>query len=121
MTETLKGFVPIDPKPQERHRDRRGGGKFDPSKAHKRAFATCCTMAMGTPEKPPTGFVELSLRFILSERPKQQWPDLDNLIKLVMDSLNGIYWKDDKQVWKIEATRVFTGLIDNVGTHIEIS
>lgn len=34
-------------------------------------------------------------------------PDLDNLIKLVMDAANGILWKDDANVVKLEALRVY--------------
>lgn len=40
------------------------------------------------------------------ERPKTR-PDLDNLIKSVMDGLNGIAYDDDKQVVMIEAEKVY--------------
>ena len=32
-------------------------------------------------------------------------PDIDNLLKAAMDSLNGIAWLDDRQVYNVEATR----------------
>lgn len=35
-------------------------------------------------------------------------PDTDNLIKLIADSLNGICWKDDAQIAKIEFERTYT-------------
>ena len=38
-------------------------------------------------------------------------PDLDNMIKFVMDSLHGIAYSDDCQVFKLTATKVF----DNEG------
>lgn len=35
-------------------------------------------------------------------------PDLDNYIKLVSDALNGLVWKDDSQIWKLHATKVYS-------------
>jgi Holliday junction resolvase RusA-like endonuclease len=34
-------------------------------------------------------------------------PDLDNIIKLIGDSLNGIAWVDDKQIVEIKAGRFY--------------
>ena len=34
-------------------------------------------------------------------------PDLDNLLKLLKDAGNGILWKDDAQVVKIDAVKVY--------------
>jgi len=36
-------------------------------------------------------------------------PDLDNLIKFVLDCLNGEAWDDDKQIVSIEADKYYTG------------
>lgn len=35
-------------------------------------------------------------------------PDLDNLIKSVCDSLNGVVWKDDAQIMEITATKAYS-------------
>jgi len=35
-------------------------------------------------------------------------PDIDNVIKAVLDALNGIAWRDDSQVVTITASRTFT-------------
>lgn len=35
-------------------------------------------------------------------------PDLDNIIKAVKDSLNGIVWADDAQVVRIESTKSYS-------------
>lgn len=37
---------------------------------------------------------------------KDTRPDLDNLVKLVMDALNGVAWRDDGQVSEIDAWKV---------------
>lgn len=34
-------------------------------------------------------------------------PDIDNLIKGVFDALNGVAWKDDNQVSKVEAEKIY--------------
>jgi Holliday junction resolvase RusA-like endonuclease len=34
-------------------------------------------------------------------------PDIDNIVKLVLDSLNGIAWEDDKQVVYLKAKKYY--------------
>ena len=34
-------------------------------------------------------------------------PDLDNCIKMILDTFNGILWKDDALIWKIKAMKVY--------------
>lgn len=34
-------------------------------------------------------------------------PDLDNIVKLVKDSLNGVFWLDDKQIYAVMATKSY--------------
>lgn len=66
------------------------------------------------PSEPITGPVEVSIRFVFEVTPSwPAWkrsaalagrylhtkkPDLDNLVKLVLDALNGLAWVDDTQV-----------------------
>ena len=48
-------------------------------------------------------------------------PDLDNLLKAVMDALTPIgIWKDDAQVWKIEATKRYAGPAEMPGANITV-
>ncbi len=37
--------------------------------------------------------------------PHTQKPDIDNLIKAILDGLNGVAWKDDAQVCKVTASK----------------
>lgn len=34
-------------------------------------------------------------------------PDIDNVMKSVMDGLNGVAWKDDGQIWKLTAVKLY--------------
>jgi len=63
--------------------------------------------------------IKLFIRFFFSfpkswsvkkkeSRPKHtQRPDLDNLLKLVLDACNGRVWRDDSQICEIYAKKVF--------------
>jgi len=53
--------------------------------------------------RPVEGLVCLKLRFHLGGLGRA---DLDNLIKLISDALNGIAWGDDAQVTKLDAEMV---------------
>jgi crossover junction endodeoxyribonuclease RusA len=66
------------------------------------------------PDKPIEGAVDILINFYLP-RPKSVSekkrplpivrPDLDKLIRCVLDSLTGIYFKDDAQVCEIKAIK----------------
>lgn len=45
-------------------------------------------------------------------------PDLDNLVKLVKDALNGVFWLDDKQIFSFTASKYYGPVPE---THIEIT
>lgn len=59
------------------------------------------------------GPVELDVAFYvrrplkLTRRCPVVKPDLDNLVKAVKDSLNGIVWKDDCQIVKLSAVKAY--------------
>lgn len=46
-------------------------------------------------------------------------PDIDNLIKLVLDGLNGVVYPDDKQIVKLNCDKVYT--FDVEGVHINLA
>jgi len=41
------------------------------------------------------------------ESPHIVKPDIDNLLKAIFDALTGICWADDKQISRIEASKVY--------------
>jgi Holliday junction resolvase RusA-like endonuclease len=47
-------------------------------------------------------------------------PDVDNLVKLVLDSLNGEFYKDDRQVITINAHKRFAALGEQASTLVRI-
>jgi Holliday junction resolvase RusA-like endonuclease len=36
-------------------------------------------------------------------------PDTDNYVKLILDSMNGLFWRDDAQVVEITASKHYSG------------
>ena len=61
-----------------------------------------------------TDKVEMDITFYIGVKNKKQWGepniargDIDNLVKVVMDSLNYIAYNDDSQVYKISAKKIY--------------
>lgn len=73
------------------------------------------------PAAPLTGPLEIELEFYFAipksvsrnkrvkmiAKPHDKKPDLDNLIKAVLDPLNTVYWEDDRQLTKITAIKMW--------------
>lgn len=89
--------IPGEPRIQRRHRDRKGGGKFDPSVKDKESFLVQA-MAQCNPDEPLTE----DLHMILLCYGAYVRGDIDNYLKFIMDALNGIYYVDDKQFKWVE-------------------
>tara|TARA_R110002126_G_scaffold175224_5_gene323878 strand:+ start:335 stop:727 length:393 start_codon:yes stop_codon:yes gene_type:complete len=53
----------------------------------------------------------------LLENPHLVKPDVDNLLKLSLDCMNGIVYLDDRQIWNIKSTKIYS---DNPRTVIKI-
>jgi len=108
--------IPIDPIPWKRPGQSRYG-RFDLQKAVKDQLRAIFIRGMDK-HQPLLGKVHLSLIFhmpIPKSLPKKErdgWhskkPDLDNLIKLVLDSMNGICFRDDSQVCFIIAMKGYS-------------
>lgn len=117
------------PQHQKRHRHHKAGKfvmTYDPSEVEKTNFLL--TVQKYAPKSPILSDIKLKVWFCMP-RPKGHYgtgrnagilkdsaptwhtkrPDLDNLIKFIMDSLGGrgIYWKDDSQVCNIAAYKQY--------------
>lgn len=55
----------------------------------------------------PKSTPKYKLQDMLKEHPQKK-PDLDNIIKAVLDALNGIAYDDDKQVTKIHIEKFYS-------------
>lgn len=58
----------------------------------------------------PSGMRKTDIRRIEAGEmvPHSKKPDLDNCLKFVKDCLNGIAWKDDSQVWWVQALKRYS-------------
>lgn len=112
-----------DPKAQKRHRHARRGEYvkvYDPSSDDKQDFILLCRQY--APAVPLEGPLQIKLWFCFG-RPKNHFgkkglktsaplyhttkPDVDNLIKLVLDSMKGVFWRDDTQVCSCSALKIY--------------
>jgi len=108
----------------KRHRRCTRGGRtfeYDPSKKDKTDFLKQC---LAFKPKIPYNF-PVGIRLIFGvKRPLAHYtkrglrkdasfyafkkPDLDNYIKLVLDALNGVFYKDDSLICSIHAKKIYT-------------
>ena len=113
----------IEPKAQKRHRFARGH-VYDPSAKDKRELLK--VMKKHSPAYPIDEPVSIEFEFGM-KRPKSHFgtgknanklkpsapeyhtkkPDVDNIIKLVFDALNGEFWTDDSVIDEIVARKVW--------------
>lgn len=47
-------------------------------------------------------------------------PDLDNCVKLVADALNGVAWRDDKQIVRMDCRKAFGPVAQTILTICEV-
>lgn len=122
MVCTVYLHVPYKPEPQQRHRHARNGRTYDPCSGSKANFLQLCRR-MAHP--PGAEHFESALQCTLTltfARPKSHRtakgllrkgvperhiykPDTDNLAKFIMDALNGVYYKDDSQVYQLSVLK----------------
>lgn len=113
----------IDGKPVSAPRPRfsRFSGAYMP-KAYQTVKMSIALRAKAKLRKPQEGPCRLSLTFWMG-RPPTTWtkekrqaamespnghtskPDIDNLVKTIMDALSGIAWQDDAQVVEVRAIK----------------
>ena len=117
-----------NPKAQARHRHFSRGkfhGTYDPSSTEKDTFASI--IQRQAPSEAISDPISLEVVFYMA-RPKNHYgsgknsellkdsapeyhsgkPDIDNLTKFVMDSMNRIFWRDDGLISVLSAKKVYS-------------
>ena len=95
---------PYPPSLNKMYRVERNGFRRFLTTAAKKYKADCAIIAgMGKSGSVAIeGLVEVS---IILRPPDRRRRDLDNTLKLLLDSLNGIYWDDDSQIARLTIER----------------
>jgi len=129
MTDEPMGMLRLvikgSPKSQKRHRHTKKGFTYDPSASDKRDFLAL--IHSKAPKQPLKGGIQLIVKFAMPY-PKKWYrtgkfagelkpsapfiytnkPDIDNMLKFIMDSGNGVLWHDDSQIWKAVVEKVYS-------------
>tara|TARA_R100000664_G_scaffold2996_1_gene7057 strand:- start:33632 stop:34060 length:429 start_codon:yes stop_codon:yes gene_type:complete len=130
----IKIIIHGKPKPQQRHRHTRRGFTYDPSSKDKKDFLAL--IHSQAPKQPLIGDISIKVVFgmpyvkkhyrtgkysgeLKPNSPKRciKKPDIDNLLKFIMDAGNKVIWYDDSQIWKVKMKKIYT---ENPLTLIEI-
>lgn len=127
-----------NPKALKRHRVGKNGRMYDPSFIDKKRFNAKAFEFR--PKRPLTGDLMVRLIFVL-KRPKKHYrtgkfhgiikdrfrdvypakaPDLDNLVKMALDSMNKFFFKDDSQVIQLQAMKIYECETEQPKTEIYI-
>lgn len=81
-----------------------------------------CRLTIEIWQQPPKSWSKKRKKEVTDLKyPITSKPDLDNIVKIIMDALNGIAWNDDKQVYAIDATRHYHEEEDQVSIRIRYS
>ena len=127
-----------EPQPLVRHRSTRFGHVYNPSGADQKLFLQKSLSFL--PHQPLTDPLRLEVSFFFA-RPKAHYrsgkhahilredspiwctnrKDLDNLVKFVMDALNGHAYVDDRQVVVIQAAKLFIGRDELARTEVKLT
>ena len=129
-TEKIEFNLPLEPKALKRHRTSFRNGKmfnYDPSTKDKNKIKLLSAQYM--PDEPFENEIYLYIKFYM-KRPKSHYgtgknsniikssapethikkPDLSNMIKLIEDSFNGMFYKDDSQITHLTAVKEYTDI-----------
>ena len=122
MTETVSFTVPGKPTPKARARSTRAGGHYTPSttRTAEANVRAAWFSQVGIQRKPFDGPVDVVVNAYFAV-PKS-WskskkdtttfhvskPDIDNIVKLVTDALNGVAYVDDSSVVRVAGTKNYT-------------
>ena len=122
---TVEFCLPVRPIPQARHRHlRSGGSSYDPCAKQKQDFLQLALQACAPPPLEARAAPFRCVMKFCFERPKSHKrkrgglrkgvraqptgrPDVDNLVKFVLDALNNVYFVDDSQCIEIIASKAY--------------
>ena len=137
-SEPMSIVIAGKPRPLRRHRTGKGF-VFNPSEKYQKSFSEAAKIALGDNFTPLSCFLECHIIFRMArprnhfvsgkskasgtDRLKETSPkllhsgktDIDNLIKFVLDSLNGIAFVDDKQVISLSSAMMYDNSVDCLG------
>ena len=108
--------IPMIPIPKARARVTSRGFSYTPKRSKDAEKAIQGYLRLQWPHKAISSPIEVDLVFgmpipkskkRLDDSPHVSRPDIDNLMKQVLDSANGIVWLDDAQVHTIKARKVY--------------
>lgn len=115
-----------NPQPLKRHRHTRSGHTYNSQR--DLMDQTSFIVKSQWLKKPYSTPLSLSLKFFMpipKRSPKKMLgtphykrPDIDNLIKFILDSLNGVLWIDDSIISELTALKLYDS---NPRTEIEIN
>lgn len=105
--------VPGDPRPKKRPRFGQGRA-YRTDRTDEAVVAWHARAVFG--DRRLEGDVALRVEFYRARKKGRQC-DIDNLLKLVLDGLNGVAWRDDSQVREVEMSLRYS---DNPRTLVEL-
>lgn len=106
-------YIPVEPVPASRPRVTRAGFAYyaKPYQVYKKWLSDWWKTAWLTP--PMAGQVAVTAAFVGTKPKKTKLaaprPDVDNYVKALLDSMNGIVWRDDTQVVSLMASKEWSG------------
>jgi Holliday junction resolvase RusA-like endonuclease len=120
----FENTIQFEPVSLKRHRHRKFGGTYDPSKKEKEDFVK---LIENMPEKKMEKPIKCILNFFC-KRPKTHYKtgknanilkdtspkynvnnkDLDNMVKFVLDALNDKLYVDDCQIIEIQCSKLYS-------------
>ncbi len=111
--------------PKQRPRHMRNGHTYTPSKTREYEQTVFYEYVSQCPNVFFNGAVMVDMHFYIPKKKSVKRdeptvkPDIDNLIKSVLDGLNGCAWKDDAQVTCLCAEKSYTDEAGGVRVIIE--
>lgn len=117
----------MDPVPKGRPRITRSGHAYTPEKTREaerivKGIAARSLRGLKPYDEP----LSVELRFVMPKPKKPKFhvpaskPDLDNLVKLILDALNGIAWTDDARIVQLSSLKMYGSGSTPIGIHVSI-